>query len=144
MRLRASSCSNSHISSLPFKPLTLLFAATLSVDLNAPPILLLTYIHTLFTFIPTYLFPSFSQTHTTPRYTQDQRRVVGAAFLSLRARHTSRRTHQPHADPTPSITSQPRSHDSSHAPWSAMLLPRQHDRTSPTPMRPPAPIFSSV
>ncbi|KZP11621.1 hypothetical protein FIBSPDRAFT_871193 [Athelia psychrophila] len=34
-------------------------------------------------------------------------------------------------------------HSRLHAPRSAMLLPRQHDHTSPTPMRPPAPIFSS-
>ncbi|KZP05519.1 hypothetical protein FIBSPDRAFT_877464, partial [Athelia psychrophila] len=109
-----------------------------------PPFLdIHTYIDTLFTFIPTYLFPSFSKTHTTPTHTQYQRRVIGASFFSLRACHTSRHTHQPHADPTPSSASKSRSDDAlavrpqphltsrQHAPRSAMLTPRQRHRTSP-------------
>ncbi|KZP31621.1 hypothetical protein FIBSPDRAFT_1037571 [Athelia psychrophila] len=53
-------------------------------------------------------------------YTQDQCTTIGAAFFSLRARNTSRRTHQPRTDPTPSSASQPR--DEAHV----LALPRLH------------------
>ncbi|KZP05502.1 hypothetical protein FIBSPDRAFT_349721 [Athelia psychrophila] len=80
-------------------------ACTTLSGFNAPPISLID-MHIYIFFIPTYLFPSFSKTHTTP--------TQGHWSCILQ----SARTHQPHADPTPSSSSQPRD--------DVLALPRLH------------------